>query len=202
MVKNVVFDFGGVLVDWNPHYLYDKYFGSREKADWFLENICRYSWNIQMDAGKPFAEGIAELQREYPEWSEAISIYHSRWIEMMNGQIEGSVDVLRRLKSAGYKIYGLTNWSAETFYMIRDSCPVFGEFDGMVVSADEHLLKPDPAIYKCLLQRYSLQAEESLFIDDNADNVAGAKAVGMKAVQFVGAQALERTLSEEYGLKF
>ncbi|MBQ4127403.1 MAG: HAD family phosphatase [Alistipes sp.] len=202
MVKNVVFDFGGVLVDWNPHYLYDKYFGSREKADWFLENICRYSWNIQMDAGKPFAEGIAELQREYPEWSEAISIYHSRWIEMMNGQIEGSVDILRRLKSAGYKIYGLTNWSAETFYMICDSYPVFGEFDGMVVSADEHLLKPDPAIYKCLLQRYSLQAEESLFIDDNADNVAGAKAVGMKAVQFVGAQALERTLSEEYGLKF
>lgn len=202
MVKNVVFDFGGVLVDWNPHYLYDKYFGSREKADWFLENICRYSWNIQMDAGKPFAEGIAELQREYPEWSEAISIYHSRWIEMMNGQIEGSVDILRRLKSAGYKIYGLTNWSAETFYMIRDLYPVFSEFDGMVVSADEHLLKPDPAIYKCLLQRYSLQAEESLFIDDNADNVAGAKAVGMKAVQFVGVQALERTLSEEYGLKF
>ena len=104
MIKNVVFDFGGVLVDWNPHYLYDKYFGSREKADWFLENVCRYSWNIQMDAGKPFAEGIAELQSEFPEWSEAIEIYHSRWIEMMNGQIEGSVDILRRLKSAGYKI--------------------------------------------------------------------------------------------------
>ncbi|MBO5465630.1 MAG: HAD family phosphatase [Alistipes sp.] len=202
MIKNVVFDFGGVLVDWNPHYLYDKYFGSREKADWFLENVCRYSWNIQMDAGKPFAEGIAELQSEFPEWSEAIEIYHSRWIEMMNGQIEGSVDILRRLKSAGYKIYGLTNWSAETFYMIRDSYPVFSEFDGMVVSADEHLLKPDSAIYHCLLQRYSLQAEESLFIDDNADNVAGAKAVGMEAVQFVGAQELERVLREVYALEF
>ena len=201
-MKNIVFDFGGVLVDWNPHHLYDKYFGSREKAEWFLNNICLYSWNLQMDGGKPFAEGVAELQAKHPEWSEAIAIYHTRWIEMMNGEIEGMASVIRRLKMAGYGVYGLTNWSAETFPMIRDTYPVFQEFDGIVVSGEEHLLKPDAAIYKCLLERYALQAEESLFVDDNADNVAGARNVGMKAIQFTSAVELERELKEVYGLQF
>ena len=201
-MKNIVFDFGGVLVDWNPHHLYDKYFGSREKAEWFLNNICLYSWNLQMDGGKPFAEGVAELQAEYPEWSEAIAIYHTRWIEMMNGEIEGMASVIRRLKMAGYGVYGLTNWSAETFPMVRDTYPVFQEFDGIVVSGEEHLLKPDAAIYKCLLERYALQAEESLFVDDNADNVAGARNVGMKAIQFTSAVELERELKDVLGLQF
>lgn len=201
-MKNIVFDFGGVLVDWNPHHLYDKYFGSREKAEWFLNNICLYSWNLQMDGGKPFAEGVAELQAEHPEWSEAIAIYHTRWIEMMNGEIEGMSSVIRRLKMAGYGVYGLTNWSAETFPIIRDTYPVFQEFDGIVVSGEEHLLKPDAAIYKCLLERYALQAEESLFIDDNADNVAGARNVGMKAIRFTSAEELERELKDVFGLQF
>lgn len=201
-MKNIVFDFGGVLVDWNPHHLYDKYFGSREKAEWFLNNICLYSWNLQMDGGKPFAEGVAELQAEHPEWSEAIAIYHTRWIEMMNGEIEGMASVIRRLKMAGYGVYGLTNWSAETFPMIRDTYPVFQEFDGIVVSGEEHLLKPDAAIYKCLLERYDLQAEESLFVDDNADNVVGARNVGMKAIQFTSAEELERELKDVFGLQF
>ena len=201
-MKNIVFDFGGVLVDWNPHHLYDKYFGSREKAEWFLNNICLYSWNLQMDGGKPIAEGVAELQAEHPEWSEAIAIYHTRWIEMMNGEIEGMASVIRRLKMAGYGVYGLTNWSAETFPMVRDTYPVFQEFDGIVVSGEEHLLKPDAAIYKCLLERYALQAEESLFVDDNADNVAGARNVGMKAIQFTSAVELERELKDVFGLQF
>lgn len=201
-MKNIVFDFGGVLVDWNPHHLYDKYFGSREKAEWFLNNICLYSWNLQMDGGKPFAEGVAELQAEYPEWSEAIAIYHTRWIEMMNGEIEGMASVIRRLKMAGYGVYGLTNWSAETFPMVRDTYPVFQEFDGIVVSGEEHLLKPDAAIYKCLLERYALQVEESLFVDDNADNVVGARNVGMKAIQFTSAVELERELKDVFGLQF
>ena len=202
MIKNIVFDFGGVLVDWNPHHLYDKYFGSSEKADWFLKNICLYSWNLQMDGGKPFAEGVAELQAQYPEWTEAIGIYHTRWIEMMGGQFDDTVDVLRRLKAAGYRVFGLSNWSMETFPLVLDKYPVFQELEGMVVSGEEHLVKPDAAIYNRLLGRYQLQAEESLFIDDNADNVAGAKAVGMEAVRFVGAKELERALREDYGLKF
>ena len=201
-MKNIVFDFGGVLVDWNPHHLYDKYFGSVEKAEWFLNNICLYSWNIQMDGGKPFAEGVAELQAEYPEWSEAIAIYHTRWIEMMGGEIEGMADIVKRLKEAGYGVYGLTNWSSETFPLVKDKYAIFKQLDGMVVSGEEHLLKPDAAIYKCLLERYNLQAEESLFVDDNADNVIGARNVGMKAVRFTSVAELERELKDVYGLQF
>lgn len=201
-MKNIVFDFGGVLVDWNPHHLYDKYFGSVEKAEWFLNNICLYSWNIQMDGGKPFAEGVAELQAQYPEWSEAIAIYHTRWIEMMGGEIAGMADIVKRLKEAGYGVYGLTNWSSETFPLVKDKYAIFKQLDGMVVSGEEHLLKPDAAIYKCLLERYNLQAEESLFVDDNLANVEGARAVGMQGVQFKSAEELERTLKEEYGLEF
>ena len=201
-IKNIVFDYGGVIVDWNPRYLYDNYFGDKVKSQWFLDNICLYSWNIQMDGGKPFAEGVAELQAKHPEWAEAIAIYHSRWEEMVSGEVEGTANVLRALKAAGYGVYGLTNWSAETFPIIRDKYAVFGEFDGMVVSGDERLLKPDAAIYRCLLDRYKLNAAESLFIDDNADNVIGAKAVGMEALQFVSAQQLECDLREIYKLEF
>lgn len=200
-IKNIVFDFGGVLVDWNPRYLYDKYFGDAKQSQWFLDNICLYSWNLQMDGGKPFAEGVKELQAEHPEWAEAIAIYHTRWVEMMGGEVAGTADVLRSAKAAGYKIYGLTNWSAETFPMIRDTYPVFQEFDGIVVSGEEHLLKPDAAIYRCLLERYALRAEESLFIDDNQDNVAAARAIGMEAVRFENAEQLVQVLEQQFGIK-
>lgn len=199
-IKNIVFDFGGVLVDWNPRYLYDKYFGDAEQSQWFLDNICLYSWNLQMDGGKPFAEGVKELQAEHPEWAEAIAIYHTRWVEMMGGEVAGTADVLRSAKAAGYKIYGLTNWSAETFQMIRDTYPVFQEFDGIVVSGEEHLLKPDAAIYRCLLERYALRAEESLFIDDNRDNVAAARAIGMEAVRFENAEQLVQILEQQFDI--
>lgn len=201
-LKNIIFDFGGVLVDWNPRYLYDKYFGDEERSEWFLNNICLYSWNLQMDGGKPFAEGVSELQALHPEWKEAIAIYHTRWVEMMGGEVEGTADVLRRLKAAGYKIYGLTNWSAETFPMIRDTYPVFSEFDGIVVSGEEHLLKPDAAIYRCLLDRYALAPAESIFIDDNEANVAAALDLGLEAHRFLSAAELERSLREDYGLEF
>ncbi|MBR7114344.1 MAG: HAD family phosphatase [Alistipes sp.] len=201
-LKNIIFDFGGVLVDWNPRYLYDKYFGDEERSEWFLNNICLYSWNLQMDGGKPFAEGVSELQAQHPEWKEAIAIYHTRWVEMMGGEVEGTADLLRRLKAAGYKIYGLTNWSAETFPMIRDTYPVFGEFDGIVVSGEEHLLKPDAAIYRCLLDRYALTPAESIFIDDNEANVAAALDLGLEAHRFLSAAELERSLREDYGLEF
>ncbi len=201
-IKNVVFDFGGVLVDWNPHHLYDKYFGSSEKATWFLENICRYSWNLQMDKGKPFSEGVAELQAIYPEWSEAIGIYHTRWIEMMGGEVEGTPDLLRRLKAAGYRVFGLSNWSMETFPLVRDEFPIFKELEGKVISGEELMVKPEPEIYHCLFERYELVPEESIFVDDNADNVAASIREGMPAIRFVGAQELERELREVYGLEF
>jgi 2-haloacid dehalogenase len=190
MVKNIVFDFGGVLVDWNPHYLYDKHFGSREKADWFLENICTGRWNIQMDGGKPFAEGCAELSAKYPEWTKEIYMFFERWIEMMADEIPGMRKLLGELKAAGYGLYGLTNWSAETFCQVRDRYEVFSLLDGMVVSGEEHIVKPDEAIFKRLLERYGLNAAECIFVDDLQRNVDGAIQAGLQGLLFRGAESL------------
>jgi 2-haloacid dehalogenase len=155
-----------------------------------------------MDGGKPFAEGVAEMVEKFPEYKEAIEIYHSRWVEMIGGEVEGTADLIRRLKAAGYGVYGLTNWSNETYPFIRDTYPIFSEFDGIVVSGDEKLLKPDPAIYDCLLGRYGLKAEESIFIDDNVANVAGAMVVGMYAIQFQDAKQVEDQLRLQFELEF
>ena len=201
-IKNIVFDFGGVLIDWNPRYLYRSYFaGDEERMEWFLQNVCTYPWNIQMDGGKPFAEGVAELTALHPEWAEAIGVYHTRWAEMIGGEVEGTASLIKRLKAAGYRVFGLTNWSMETYPLIRDSYEVFSLFEGVVVSGEEHLLKPDGKIYRCLLERYSLEAAESVFLDDNADNVAGAEAVGMEAVRFVDAQQAEAELKSRFGIE-
>ena len=201
-IKNIVFDFGGVLIDWNPRYLYRSYFaGDEERMEWFLQNVCTYPWNIQMDGGKPFAEGVAELTAQHPEWAEAIGVYHTRWAEMIGGEVEGTASLIKRLKAAGYRVFGLTNWSMETYPLIRDNYEVFSLFEGVVVSGEEHLLKPDEKIYRCLLERYSLEAAESVFLDDNADNVAGAEAVGMEAVRFVDAQQAEAELKSRFGIE-
>lgn len=134
---NLIFDFGGVLIDWDPHHLYDPYFGDRARADWFLQNICTMEWNAQMDGGKPFAEGIAELSTRFPEWSQEIAMFHSQWTKMVGGPIPGMLELVRELKAAGHRLYGLSNWSAETFPLICDDYPVLKLLDGMVVSGFE-----------------------------------------------------------------
>ena len=194
MIKNIVFDFGGVLVDWNPHYLYDGYFGSREKADWFLANICTMEWNVQMDGGKPFAQGIAELSAVHPQWSREIQMYFDRWMDMMGEEIPHMRELIQDLKRRGYRIFGLTNWSAETFCQVRHRYGIFDLLEGMTVSGEEHVTKPDLAIYRRLLDRFSLVPGECLFIDDNAANVAGAIQAGMAAVRFTDPATLKEYL--------
>lgn len=189
-MKTLVFDFGGVLVDWNPHYLYDPYFGSEAKATWFLDNICTNEWNSQMDGGKPFREGISELSARFPEYEHEIEIFFSRWIEMMGAEIEGMYGLLQEFRSKGYRLYGLTNWSAETFCQVRDVYPIFRLLDGIVVSGEEHCIKPSPEIYRILLERYGLEAGNCIFIDDRQPNIDGAKAVGMDGLLFTNAEEL------------
>ena len=193
-MKALVFDFGGVLVDWNPHHLYDSYFGSKEKATWFLENICTNEWNSQMDGGKPFCQGIAELSAQYPEYAKDIEAYFNRWIEMMGTEIEGMYGLLQEYKAKGYTLLGLTNWSSETFCQVKDVYPIFKLLDGMVVSAEEHCIKPSPRIYQILLERFGLNASDCVFIDDRQPNVDGADAVGMTGILFTSAQDLREKL--------
>ena len=194
MIRNIIFDFGAVLVDWNPHYVFDPYFGDADKATWFITHICTSEWNRELDGGKPFAQGVAELSAQYPEWAPEIEMYQRDWKKMMGGAIPGMYELVADLKKAGYGVYGLTNWSSETFYLIDKEYPVFGLLDGMVVSGDVRLLKPGAEIFHCLLDKYGLKAEESIFIDDNAENVAGAMAAGLAAHRFVDAAELRRWL--------
>lgn len=184
MIKNIIFDFGGVLLDWNPRYLYKSYFNNDEEMENFLADICNGEWNIKQDAGRPFAEAVKELQAKFPEYAEAIQMYDDDWEKMLKCELPGSIDLLKELKSMGYGIYGLTNWSAEKIGYAFANYSFFSLFDGIVVSGVEKVVKPDRKIYEILLERYSLKPGECVFIDDNPDNVDMAKVLGINAIRF------------------
>jgi 2-haloacid dehalogenase len=184
MIKNVIFDFGCVLVYWSQHNLYDTHFGSKEKTDWFVDNICTWEWNNQTDLGKSFAESVAEKVAEYPEWETEIRMYWERWEDMLNGEVPGMKEWICELKNAGYKVYGLSNWSHETFPMVKDKYEAFSMMDGIVMSGEELIAKPDLRIYKILLERYGLKAEECIFIDDRKENIIAGEQVGIRGIIF------------------
>lgn len=195
-LQNIIFDFGGVLIDWNPKYLYENVFDTEEEMNYFLENVCRYDWNVLQDAGRPVSEATMLLQEKHPEYSEQISYYYGRWEEMLGGTIDENVKLIKPLKKR-YKLFGLTNWSAETLPIAIDRYSFFKDLDGIVVSGDEMIVKPDPKIYEVLLSRYNLDAESSLFIDDNADNIETANKMGFKTVHFTDKVNLEHLFKSE-----
>jgi 2-haloacid dehalogenase len=195
-IQNIIFDFGGVLIDWNPIYLYGNVFETEEEMKHFLENVCRYEWNVLQDAGRPLSEATTLLQKEHPEFSEQINYYYGRWEEMLGGTIDENVKLIKPLKKR-YKLYGLTNWSAETLPIAMERYSFFKDLDGIVVSGDEKIVKPNPKIYEILLDRYNLEAESSLFIDDNAENIETAKKIGFKTVHFTDGVNLEQLLKSE-----
>ena len=195
MIKNIIFDFGGVLVDWNPHHLYDSYFGDVDSAEWFLKNICTMDWNIQMDVGKPFQQGVEEKIAEYPKWEQEIKLYSDRWIDMMGDTIPHMYDWILQLKEEGYAVYGLTNWSIETFPLVKDKYAIFKLMDGIVMSGEEKVTKPDPKIYNILLDRYQLLPDECVFFDDNINNVIAARNIGIHAIQFQSMEQAKESLS-------
>jgi len=194
MIKNIIFDYGGVLLDWNPHYLYDPYFGDADKAEWFLTNICTYEWNAQHDNGKPTAEGTAELTALHPEWAKEISMYYDDFMKMMGGQIPGMTELIKDLKSNGYHVFGLSNWSAETFALVRHVYPVLDLMEDMVISGVEKVMKPDRRIFELALNRFGVKAEETVFIDDNPNNVQAACEMGIKGILFQSPSATRQAL--------
>lgn len=194
-IKNIIFDFGGVLIDWNPEYLFRKEFERESDMNYFLENICTSEWNIQQDAGRPLSEATKTLQKEHPEYKELIGMYYGRWEEMLGGVIEDSVRVLYLLKDK-YPIYGLTNWSAETITIAYRRYDFFNYLEGIVVSGEEELIKPDPKLYQVLLNRYRLKANETLFIDDNIHNIETAQEMGFHTIHFTENMDLEKEVKE------
>ena len=192
-IKSIVFDFGGVLVDWNPRHLFRKVFEDENEMEQFLKEICTDDWNVEQDRGRTLEEGTDLLIKKYPEKADLISLYYDRWPEMLNGTIQGSIDILMKLKEH-YKIYGLTNWSAETFPIALERYDFFSLLDGMVVSGTERVIKPGPEIYKLLIERYNIVPEESVFIDDNLKNVEAAKRLNFKTVHFKNPEQLREEL--------
>ena len=195
MIKNIIFDFGGVLVDWNPHYLFDKYFNDINESNYFVENVCNSEWTSEMDGGKPFEQAVRERIALFPKYAEALKLYQTNWMDTMGEEIPGMYDLIKSLKANGFPIiYGLTNWSAETFPTVQKTYRIFSLIDKIVVSGEVKQLKPNPEIFYTLLNKFNLKAEESLFIDDNLKNVEGAKAVGINAVLFRGVEKLREDL--------
>jgi 2-haloacid dehalogenase len=181
----VVFDVGNVLLRWDVRFLYRKLFSDAGQMDAFLANICTPAWNLEQDRGRTWAEAVKKLVAEHPQWEREIRAHDERWQETISEAISGSVAVLERLKALGQPVYAITNFSAEKWDDATARFPFLTLFDGVVVSAHERLLKPDPAIYRVLFARYGLVPGDCIFIDDSAANIAAAQALGMKTVHFV-----------------
>ncbi len=194
-VSAIIFDIGGVLLDWDPYYLYRKILGDdRQVVDRFLKAVDFFRWNKENDRGRSVAEGTAELSARFPEYRQLIQAYDERYLESVNGAIQPAVEILRRLKHLGYFLYGLSNWPAEKFALVRPQYPFFEAFDGLVISGEVRLVKPDKAIFELLLERIGRPAGECLFIDDHDRNIAAARELGFQTILFQSAQQLEMEL--------
>lgn len=201
-IKNIIFDFGGVVMDWNPRYYFKNHFNNDEKMEFFLKNIAVDEWNIEQDRGRTLAEGTAHQIAQFPEWEKDIRAYYDNWTTMLKGDIQANVEVLRKLEHSQYELFGLTNWSAETFPYALENYDFFKIFnDKIVVSGTEKLIKPDPKIWELLLDRYQLKAEESVFIDDNIKNIEAALKLGFVCIHIKEDTNLEKEL-RNLGLDF
>ena len=215
MIKNIIFDFGAVLVDRDRQYLSDDYLKTEEArelferntgrhgltylemSNWFLDNICTIPWNAQMDGGKPLEQGTNELVAQFPEWEKPIRMFFGEWIRMFHGAIDGMYEIVSELKRKGYALYGLSNWAAATFdKYVGPNFAVFRLLDGMVVSGHEYCIKPDEKIYRLLLDRYNLKPEESVFIDDSLPNLEGAARLGIHTYHFTDAKTFRADLDK------
>lgn len=201
-IKNIIFDFGGVVMDWNPRYFFQDYFKDDEKMEYFLKNIATDEWNIEQDRGRSLAEGTEFQVQKHPEWEKEIRAYYDNWTTMLHSEISENVAVLRKLEHSSYELFGLTNWSAETFPYALENYDFFQIFkDKIVVSGTEKLIKPDPKIWEILLQRYQIKVEESVFIDDNFKNIEVAKSLGFICVHIKEETDLEKEL-RDLGVNF
>jgi len=195
MINTIIFDLGAVLIDWNPHYMYRSIFTDEQEMKDFLANVTTSDWNEEQDAGRSLAEGTELLVQQHPQHEVNIRAFYGRWIEMLGDAFEGTVEVFKELKASGkYKIYALTNWSAETFPMAQERFEFLSWFDGIVVSGTEKMRKPAPEFYQILLDRYNVNPQEALFIDDNYRNILAAEKMGINTIHFTSPGQLRQEL--------
>ena len=190
----LIFDLGGVVLDWNPRHLFRTLIPDEAEREWFLAEVCSPQWNLQMDAGKPSAEAVAELSAEYPGHAALIRAYWDRWPEMLGGLVPGSADLLNDLAANGRDLFAITNFNGEVWPLTQSMYPELSCFKDVIVSSVAKVIKPDPEIFALALRQFGVAAADCLFIDDVAANVDGARAAGLAAVQFTSAPALRRLL--------
>ena len=196
-IDTIVFDLGNVLIRWDPYPVLLKAFNNEDiKTRWFLDNICHMEWNTTLDTGIRFDDAKKQRIAEYPEYEEYIAIYLDKWEEMLQGAIDGTLDILKKLKESGkYKLFAITNWSAEKFPVARQKYSFLSWFDDIVVSGEIGIVKPDRRIYKYAIDRFNLQQPESaLFIDDRMENIEAAGEFGIKGIHFRDPQQLAAEL--------
>ena len=196
-IDTIIFDLGGVLIDWNPEYVYRQLIPDTERRRYFFDNVCTHDWNVEQDAGRPLAEATELLVRDWPDWEPEIRAFYERWEEMLGGEIGETVDLLRELREQGrHRLLALTNWSAETFPVALERYEFLHWFEGIVVSGAEKTRKPFPEIYHILLDRYQVNPGNAVFIDDGIRNIHGAEAVGIHGIHFQNAAQLRVALAQ------
>jgi 2-haloacid dehalogenase len=193
----IIFDLGGVLLDWNPRHLFKKMFTDNQaELDYFLECVCPPEWNTALDAGYSFKRAIEEKTIQFPEYQPYIHAYWTRWEEMIKGQFDQTVDILSQLKTQGYPLFVLSNWSAETYPLVSQRFEFLNWFDQIILSGEEKLVKPDPAFYQLLLRRINYQADQCLFIDDSKPNIEAANLLGFHTILFTSAENTTHQLQQ------
>jgi 2-haloacid dehalogenase len=196
-IKAIIFDYGNVLLEWNPRHVYRHYFpDDNEGMERFFDEVDFMGWNAQQDRGRTFKEGVADLSRQFPQHAHLIQAYHDHWKESIGNSLTGTVEILKELKQAGYSLYGLTNWSAETFPYAHAKYAFFDLFDDMVISGKVGYVKPEPEIYHILLKKIGKPAQECLFIDDSLPNIKQANTMGFKTIHFSSSEQLRRDLTQ------
>jgi 2-haloacid dehalogenase len=196
-ITTIIFDYGGVLLEWDPRHLYRRFFPNQPEAmEQFLTEINFVDWNAQQDKGRPFAEAVESLSAEFPQYADLIRAYDELWEESLTGAITGSIEILKQLKAMKYPLYGLSNWSEETFLRARHKYDFFNLFDDMVISGEVKMIKPEPEIFHHALQKFGKNANECIYIDDSLPNVQQAQKMGFETVHFQSPEQLRVSLQE------
>ena len=186
-----LFDLGGVFFDWDPNYFFKDIFEKDDERKYFLTEVCNDEWNIQQDAGRTIKEAESVLIPKFPQYEEEIKMYYSNHRRMIKGTFTSSIKVLDKLKKQNYECYVLSNWSAETFVGMTDDYPFLQLFDGLLISGEDKLMKPDAAIYELAISRFNLIAQEPIFIDDKLENIEAAKNLNLKTIHLVDPNRIE-----------
>tara|TARA_R110001606_G_scaffold165510_4_gene309966 strand:- start:41 stop:667 length:627 start_codon:yes stop_codon:yes gene_type:complete len=193
-IDTIIFDIGNVLYRWDLRCLFAKLIDDPEELDWFLAHVVTPEWHFQHDAGRSFADMVAERSREFPEYTDHIIAYSRRFPETIPGPVDGMLDIVRALANRGVSIFAISNFGAESWAQFRPSAPIFELFSDIVISGEEQLIKPDAAIFELALKRFSRRADQCLFIDDRLDNISAGQAIGLAGHHFSDASKLESEL--------